>query len=93
MATKEQYRSDVMTRLKEVEAAMDKLKATSSQLEKNAQDRFNELMKNLHTSKAVVEEELMDLVNTEAWDKLQAKMDTTIQDLHSAVKNVAAQCR
>ena len=93
MATKEQYRSDVMARLKEVEVEMDKLKASSAQMEKAAQDRFNELMKNLHTSKAVVEGELMDLVETEAWDKLKVKMDATIQDLHSAVKNVAAQCR
>jgi NAD(P)H-nitrite reductase large subunit len=70
-----------MTRLKEVGAELDKLKAASSQLEKGAQDRFNELMKNLHTSKAVVGEEFMGLVETEAWDKLKMKMDTTIKDL------------
>jgi predicted transcriptional regulator len=93
MATKEEHRSDVMARLQEVEAEMDKLKANASQMETAAQERFNELMKNLHTSKAVVEEELMELVETEAWEKLKEKMDNTIKDLHSAVKDVAAQCR
>lgn len=93
MATKEEHRSDVMARLQEVEAEMDKLKASASQMETAAQERFNELMKNLHTSKALVEEELMELVETEAWAKLKEKMDTTMKDLHSAVKDVAAQCR
>jgi len=93
MATKEQYRSDVSARLKDVEAEMEQLKASASQMEQSAQDRFNELMKNLHTSKAVVEEELMDLVETEAWDKLQARMDTAIKDLHAAVQDVKAQCK
>jgi len=93
MATKEQHRSDVMARLKEVEAEIDKLKASAAQMENSAQERFNELMKNLHTSKAVVEEELMELVETEAWDKLRARMDTAVKDLHNAVKDVAAQCK
>ena len=93
MATKEQYRSDVSARLKDVEAEMEQLKASASEMEQSAQDRFNELMKNLHTSKAAVEEELMDLVETEAWDKLQARMDTAIKDLHAAVKDVKAQCK
>jgi len=72
---------------------MEKLKAGASNLEQSAQDRFNELMKNLHTSKAVVEEELMQLVETEAWDKLQARLDTAVKDLHAAVKDAAAQCK
>jgi hypothetical protein len=93
LETKEHYRNDVMARLKEVETEMNKLKASSSQLEKEAQDRFNELMKNLHTSKAVVEEELMDLVETEAWDKLKMRIDTSLNNLHSAVKDAAAQCQ
>jgi uncharacterized protein YqgV (UPF0045/DUF77 family) len=93
MATKEEHRSDVVARLQEVEVEMDKLKASASQMETAAQERFNELMKNLHASKAVVEEELMDLVETEAWAKLKEKMNTTLQDLHRAVKDVAAQCR
>ncbi len=93
MATKEQYRGDVTARLKEVEAEMEKVKASASQMEQSAQARFDELMKNLHTSKALVEEELMELVETEAWDKLQARMDAAIKDLHAAVKDVAAQCK
>ena len=93
MATKEQYRRDVMARLKEVEAEIDKLQASAAQIEKASQERFNELMKNLHTSKAAVEEELMDLVESEAWDKLKDKMNTAIKDLHGAVKDAAAQCR
>jgi F0F1-type ATP synthase membrane subunit b/b' len=90
---KEKYRGDVTARLKEVEGEIEKLRASASQLEQSSQDRFNELMKNLHTSKAVVEEELMELVETEAWDKLEARMDTAIKNLHAAVKDVAAQCK
>jgi hypothetical protein len=93
MATKEEHRTDVVARLQEVEAEMDKLKASASQMETAAQKRFNELMKNLHTSKAVVEGELMELVESEAWARLKEKMNTTLKDLHRAVKDVAAQCR
>jgi len=32
-------------------------------------ERFDELIKNLQTSKAVVEEELMELVESKAWGK------------------------
>ncbi|MDD3580698.1 MAG: hypothetical protein PHW74_06725 [Desulfobacca sp.] len=93
MAPKEAHRQQVMTRLKEVESEIEKLQAGAKEMEAAAREKFGELTKNLHTSLAVVEEELMELVESEAWDKLKERMNTAIKDLHQAVQNAAAQCR
>ncbi|MFP3868750.1 MAG: hypothetical protein ACLFUU_11420 [Desulfobacteraceae bacterium] len=93
MSPKAAYREQVTNRLKEVEQEIEKLESGAAQMQESAKERFNELMKNLHTSKAVVEEELMELVESEAWDKLKERMDKAIKDLHEAVQNVSAQCK
>ncbi|OPX19085.1 MAG: hypothetical protein BZ151_11120 [Desulfobacca sp. 4484_104] len=82
-----------MTQLKEVENEVEKLRVGAKETKAAAREMFGELTKNLHISLAVVEEELMELVESEAWDKLKQRINAAIKDLHPAVQNAAAQCR
>ncbi len=93
MAAEQEYREKISSELEAVRAEINELEAKADQVEEAAREKFNELVKNLHTSMDVVHDELMELVETEAWDKLKERMHKALTDLREAVSKAAAQCK
>jgi DnaJ-domain-containing protein 1 len=93
MALQAEYREQISAQLQEVQAEIDELQAKTAQIETEARAKYDELIKNLHTSTQTVRDELMELVEAEAWDKLKEKMTLALNDLREAVRAAAAQCK
>ncbi len=92
MATQEACRTMVLTLMKEFEEEIGKLSVKAAKTDAAAKKRYSELIGSLRIGQEVVREELMGLVEKEAWEDFHKSLKSFGEEFRKAVHEAGVVC-